>query len=71
MWTVLLVEQKGDTQIIRREVVEVLHIRNTKAFARGGLKTGDHIVSVGANRVTPGQRVADISSDQLKTAIHR
>ncbi len=68
LWTVLLVEKKGDGHVIRREVVEVLHVRGNEAFARGGLSTGDHIVSVGANRVTPGQRVARATSDHLKTA---
>ncbi len=70
LWSVLLVEQKGDSHVIRREVVEVLHVRNAEAFVRGGLKSGDHIVSVGANRVTPGQRVAHAGA-QLKTATHR
>ena len=69
LWTVLLVQAKPDGNIIRREVVEVLHVRGNEAFVRGGLDNGDHVVSTGANRVTPGQRVARAQSN-LKTAKH-
>ena len=69
LWTVLLVQAKPDGNIIRREVVEVLHVRGNEAFVRGGLDNGDHVVSTGANRVTTGQRVARAQSN-LKTAKH-
>ena len=69
LWTVLLVQAKPDGHIIRREVVEVLHVRGNEAFVRGGLDNGDHVVSTGANRVTTGQRVARAQSN-LKTAKH-
>ena len=57
MWTVYSVERDGDTGVVRREAVEVLHAETDRAFVRGTLEASDEVISNGLHRVVPGQRV--------------
>jgi RND family efflux transporter MFP subunit len=61
MWTVYSVEQDGDSGVVRREAVEVLHAESDRAFVRGTLEASEQVISNGLHRVVPGQRV-DASS---------
>jgi RND family efflux transporter MFP subunit len=56
-WTVYSVEADGETGVVRREAVEVLHAETDRAFVRGTLEPSDRIISTGLHRVVPGQRV--------------
>jgi RND family efflux transporter MFP subunit len=58
LWTVLRADRSSGQPTIRREAVEVLHVTDTRAYVRGALKDGEHVVISGTNRITPGQRVA-------------
>lgn len=58
LWTVMLAKESGEARTIVRETVEVLHVAGNQAYVRGALKKGDHVVTTGTNRVTPGQQVA-------------
>ena len=57
MWTVYSVEPDGETGIVRREAVEVLHAETNRAFVRGTLESSDQVIANGLHRVVPGQRV--------------
>jgi RND family efflux transporter MFP subunit len=57
-WTVYSVEADGDTGIVRREAVELLHAEADRAFVRGTLESNDQIIASGLHRVVPGQRVS-------------
>ncbi len=49
-------EQKGLYEVVS-EQVEVLSIKDDKAFVRGSLEAGEKIIATGVHRVTPGQKV--------------
>ena len=57
MWTLYSVEPDGDSGIVRREAVEVLHAESDRAFVRGTLQASDRVIATGLHRVVPGQRV--------------
>jgi RND family efflux transporter MFP subunit len=54
LWSVYVIN--GDTTVERR-LVEILHAEAERAYVRGTLEPGDRVVSSGAQRVVPGQRV--------------
>ncbi len=56
-WTLYSVESDGETGIVRREAVEVLHAETDRAFVRGTIEPSDTIIATGLHRVVPGQRV--------------
>jgi len=58
LWTVLAVVDGEDGLVIAREVVEVLHVADGRAYVRGNLSRVSRIVVDGTNRIIPGQRVA-------------
>lgn len=58
LWAVLVAEPDGEGGLrLRRASVELLHSRDGVAFVRGTLEEGMRVVSAGAHRVFPGQRV--------------
>lgn len=56
-WIVYSVKTEGDDSVVAREAVEVLHTETDRAFVRGTLEPGDHVIATGLQRVVPGQRV--------------
>ncbi len=48
---------RRDDLVVLREAVEILHVADGAAYVRGGLRSGDQIVSSGVNRLSQGQRV--------------
>lgn len=53
-WIVLAVD---DDMVAQRIAVEILHQRQSDAFVIGAFETGTMIISDGAHKVVPGQRV--------------
>jgi RND family efflux transporter MFP subunit len=56
-WTLYSVEPDGDSFVVQREAVEVLHAETDRAFVRGTLEPSERIIATGLHRVVPGQRV--------------
>lgn len=54
LWSVYVV---GADERVERRLVEVVHSEADDAFVRGTIASGDRLISAGANRVVPGQRV--------------
>lgn len=52
-WTILVVSNG----IVRNAAVEVLHAESERAFIRGTFENGADVITTGAHRVVPGQRV--------------
>ncbi len=63
LWSVFVARDTpfGDT-VVQREEVEVLHFASDQVFVRGTVSSGDRVVSVGVERVTPGQRIVPLTS---------
>ncbi|MEM7472097.1 MAG: efflux RND transporter periplasmic adaptor subunit [Pseudomonadota bacterium] len=59
IWTVLLVEE----DIVRNAAVEVLYLRDDRAFVRGSFAEGVQLIQSGAHRVVPGQQVQVLRSE--------
>jgi len=58
LWAVYVVEPDGAGEgVVRRRDVEVVHLEENRAFVRGALSEGDLMVTTGAFRIVPGQRV--------------
>lgn len=62
LWTILSLKTDDGEQVVRREVVEVLHVNDGRAFVRGSMPDGTRFIVNGINRVTPGQKVAFLRS---------
>ena len=58
VWTVLEIVADGNSHRTAREAVEVLYIRDNKAFVRGTLAPGSRVVVNGIHRISPGALVA-------------
>ncbi|MEM7777016.1 MAG: efflux RND transporter periplasmic adaptor subunit [Pseudomonadota bacterium] len=58
VWSLFTIVTEGGRAIVRREAVEVLHVADAQAYVKGSLADGTRFIVKGANRVTPGQRVA-------------
>ena len=58
VWTVLAIVADGDNHRTAREAVEVLYIRDNKAFVRGTLAPVSQVVANGIHRISPGALVA-------------
>ena len=61
LWSCYVVEpgpanEVGVARVEARDV-EVLHVDERRAFVRGALAPGDLVVSSGAHRIVPAQRV--------------
>lgn len=63
LWTVLRLDNQGDSTVTLREAVEVLHVDGDRAYVRGTLVEGQRVVADGIHRVTPGTPVADVSGE--------
>lgn len=48
---------EGDTHVLRRRELEILHVDGNRAFVRGTLGDGELVVADGLQRLTPDQRV--------------
>ncbi len=53
-WSVLVVDE---TDVVRRAIVELVHVKDDTVFVRGTFPDGTRIIREGPHRVTPGQRV--------------
>lgn len=58
LWSLMTVAREDGADVIRREAVEVLHIRDTRAFVRGTFADGVRVVAHGGHRISAGQIVA-------------
>ncbi|MEQ9447069.1 MAG: efflux RND transporter periplasmic adaptor subunit [Rhodospirillaceae bacterium] len=58
LWSVFVVQESDDENIIGRESVEIIHIEDNRVYVRGTLRSGAQVLIGGVNRVAPGQRVA-------------
>ncbi|GHD30295.1 efflux RND transporter periplasmic adaptor subunit [Parahalioglobus pacificus] len=54
LWTVMRLDETGDSPTAIREAVEVLHVHGDEAYVRGTLVDGQAIIATGIHRVTPG-----------------
>ncbi|NQY04517.1 MAG: efflux RND transporter periplasmic adaptor subunit, partial [Halieaceae bacterium] len=54
LWTVMRLDETGDSPTAIREAVEVLHVHGDQAYVRGTLVDGHAIIATGIHRVTPG-----------------
>ena len=59
LWTVFVYDES--TQRIDSRLVSVEQLSAERAFVSGAIKQGDLLVSHGAHRFTPGQKVSQIS----------
>lgn len=57
LWTVYVVREEAEHQVIRREAIEIVHFDTDRAYVEGELKEGTLIVAGGVHRVIPGQKV--------------
>ena len=57
----MVVEKRGEHQVIARRDVELLDTSGTASFVRGTMLPGDQIVSSGTHRVVVGQYVSTIN----------
>lgn len=58
VWTVLAIVADDKQYRTAREAVEVLYIRDNRAFVRGTLAPGSQVVANGVHRISPGALVA-------------
>ncbi|MEL6841046.1 MAG: efflux RND transporter periplasmic adaptor subunit [Pseudomonadota bacterium] len=59
IWTILVV----DDGIVRTAAVELLHVQSDRAYVRGTFAEGAQLISTGAHRLVPGQKVAVLSAE--------
>jgi membrane fusion protein, multidrug efflux system len=57
LWTVLRLEQDGTGTTTVHEAVEVLEIKDDRAYVRGTLPDGSRVVASGVHRISPGTPV--------------
>ena len=57
LWSVYVVVDDGDDQVIRRKDVEVISIGDGRVFVTGTLENGDRVVTTSPFRFVPGQKV--------------
>ncbi|MCU0719546.1 MAG: efflux RND transporter periplasmic adaptor subunit, partial [Pirellula sp.] len=62
LWGAFALEQTSDSEeeqkfVIKKQELEVLQVDSDRVYVRGTLKAGDKIVSIGVQRLTPGQSV--------------
>ncbi|MEM9787907.1 MAG: efflux RND transporter periplasmic adaptor subunit [Pseudomonadota bacterium] len=59
IWTILVV----DDGIVRTAAVELLHVQSDRALVRGTFAEGAQLISTGAHRLVPGQKVAVLAAE--------
>lgn len=57
LWTVYIVQNEADAQIIRREAIEIVHFETDRAYVESNFEPGTRVVAGGVHRVIPGQKV--------------
>ncbi|MEM9191701.1 MAG: efflux RND transporter periplasmic adaptor subunit [Myxococcota bacterium] len=57
LWTVYSMAEVEDHFIAERQLVEVLHLGEDRAFVRGTVIDGQRVIAEGLNRIVAGQRV--------------
>lgn len=60
LWGVYVID---DDNIVRRQLVELVHTEANRVFARGTLTDGDRVVDAGVHRIVPGQAVTPTASN--------
>lgn len=68
VWTVLALDDGEGPTITRREVVEVLHVSDSRAYVRGTLNDGDRVIADGIHRIAPGTLVSAVDIDAQRVA---
>ncbi|MGF1649066.1 MAG: efflux RND transporter periplasmic adaptor subunit [Hyphomicrobiaceae bacterium] len=64
LWSVLTVKTINGQATIARDAVEILHVRDGRAFVRSAIPEGTPIVERGVNRIIPGQIVAMVDAQR-------
>lgn len=62
LWSVYVVVENGDDNIIERKDVEIIHIGDSLVYVTGTPEDGDKIVTAAPFRFVPGQKVTIIES---------
>ncbi|MEM6747908.1 MAG: efflux RND transporter periplasmic adaptor subunit [Pseudomonadota bacterium] len=57
LWSVYVVVEEGNDQVIRRKDVEIISIGDGRVFVTGTLEDGDQVVTTSPFRFVPGQKV--------------
>lgn len=57
LWAVYVAEPDGSGHVAEQRLVEIIHSENERAYVRGSLTDGDHLIVDGVQRIAPGQRV--------------
>lgn len=60
VWNVLVLGERDDQSITRREVVEVLELRGEQAYVRGTVGDGQRVIADGIHRIAPGSPVTPL-----------
>lgn len=60
LWTVLTIDQSGDTDTVALEAVELIYTNEDRAFVRGALVDGVQVIATGTHRIAPGQTVRPV-----------
>ncbi len=60
LWSLYVVEpdERDSIFVVARRDVEVLHLQDVRAFVRGTIQSGEHVIADGPHRVVVGQRVS-------------
>lgn len=62
LWTVYIVADAENGQVVAREAVELLYADETRAFVRGAFQPGQEVIADGPHRVAVGQYVQTIDA---------
>ncbi len=65
LWGVLVLEkdpESGNSRLVKQEL-EVVHVDSDRVYARGTIADGERVVATGLQRLTPGQLVRALGTD--------
>ena len=68
LWSVYLVRAEGELQRARKSAVEIVHSEGDRAYVRGAIRDGDHVIVDGLQRITPGQAVTPVKVERAYDA---
>ena len=57
LWSLYIARQEADGWRVRPGLVEIIQSEGDRAYVRGAVSDGDHIIVDGLQRIAPGQRV--------------
>ncbi|MEO1101874.1 MAG: efflux RND transporter periplasmic adaptor subunit [Pseudomonadota bacterium] len=57
LWAVYVAEPEASGHVAEQRLVEIVHSENERAYVRGSLIAGDHVIVEGVQRIAPGQAV--------------